>query len=167
MSTLVEGYLRKISDVSRRIRAASNIGDFQKLDTELRQLIDEISDSITEVADMPVTMATTPKPPRSGKAWLEALYEPVLETYVAPVVHDYGVKGTIEMTHAEEVLRQGNYKKREYKDVQTRNPNMNRSIKNVAVKRLMQELESTKNDAYDILFDVSETIERMKRRPNG
>lgn len=167
MSTLVESYLRKISDASRRMRSASSVADFQKLDTELRQIIDAISDDIVSASEAPVTIATTPKPPRQGKEWLAALYEPVLETYVAPVHYDYGVTGAVDVTHAEEVLEQGTYKKRQYKDVQTRNPKMNRSIKGAALKRMMQELENAKDEAYNILFDVSETIERMKRRPNG
>lgn len=167
MSTLAENYLRKIADVSRRTRAASNVADFQKLDTELRQIIDAISDDIATVSELGSTYGTTPKPPRKGKEWLENLFEPVIETYVAPTNFDYGVKGQIEVTHAEEVLEQGSFQKRQYKDVQRRNPKMNRSIKGVAVKRVMQELEQAKDQAYDILFDVSETIERLKRRPNG
>lgn len=162
-----DAYLRKIADISRRSRSASSLADFQKLDGELRQIIDAISDDIVTVSEMGSTYGTTPKPPRKGKEWLEDLFEPVVETYVAPSHFDYGVKGQIEVTHAEEVLEPGTFQKRQYKDVQRRNPKMNRSIKGVAVKRLMQELEQAKDQAYDILFDVSETIERLKRRPNG
>lgn len=164
MATLSDTYLRKIADVSRRARISETLNDFRKLDTELRQIIDAISADIVAVSEAASTYGTTPKPPRKGKEWLEDLFEPVLETYVAPVVFDYGVKGQVEVTHAEEVLEQGLFKKRQYKDVQRRNPKMNRSIKGVAVKRVMQELEQAKDQAYDILFDVSETIERMKRR---
>lgn len=48
----------------------------------------------------------------------------------------------------------------------TSNPRMNRSSKGVAVKALMQNLEKVKDEAYDSLFDVTETIDRMKRRGN-
>lgn len=161
-----DAYLRKISDISRRSRSASSLADFQKLDTELRQIIDEISNDVVTVSEAASTYGTTPKPSRKGKEWLEQLFEPVVETYVAPTQFDYGVKGSVEVTHAEEVLEPGNYQKRQYKDVQRRNPKMNRSIKGVAVKRAMQELEQAKEQAYDVLFDVTDTIDRLKRRPS-
>jgi len=166
MHELTSNYRTKLAGMIRRVSTAKDLRELQKLDTELRQLIDAISDDIVAVSEAPVTMATTPKAPRSGKKWLDALYEPVVETYVAPEVYDHGVSGKVTVTYVKEVLGQEFYDKRQYKDPQRRNPKMNRSLKGVAVKVLMQELERVKDEVYDVLFDVSDTIERIKRNPS-
>ena len=161
---IVSEHKRKLQEFRRRLVRADSLREFEKLDDEARELIDRISDDIIAVSEAPVTTSTIPKAPRSGKNWLAELYEPVVETYVAPEEFDYGVKGSLRVTHAEEVLGPGTYKKREYKDPQTQNPKMNRSIKGKAVRVLIQQLEAVKDDVYDSLFDVSETIDRLKRR---
>lgn len=158
---LVSGFQRELTELRRKVVRADSMREFEKLDDDLRKLIDEISDTISDVAHAPVTLSTMPKNP-PGKKWLDDLYEEVAVEEEVPLW-----EGSTEKEIKAKSLLGKEYFKRpapRRKPVQRRNPKMNRSIKGTAVKVLIQELERVKDDAYDSLFDVSETIERVKRR---
>lgn len=161
---LVSGLQRELEEFRRRVVRADSMRDFEKLDGDLRRFIDKISNTIEDVADAPVTISTLPKNPPQGKRWLDDLYEEVVD--VEEVEMWEGSKEKEKklktMLGREDYTRPPQRRKPVKPD--RRNVKMNRSIKGKAAKVLMQELEKIKNDAYDSLFDVSETIERMKRR---
>lgn len=143
----------RLDKMRMAVRRATSRSQFEDASQDLRKLVEDISDDIVTVKNMPVTDAGEERGERKIYASYSAQSNDTRITSPDIFTVSRGRKDPDQGRRGSVV-----------KNPRGSNPNMNRSDKGVANKVLAAKLEKLKDMAYDLLFDVDETIARMKRR---